>query len=147
MSNPDNTPLFSRGTYTQPGASFPEVGASSAPLTSAAFFIGAFCKEYNEDFMLCKAENADPRHCLKEGRKVTRCTIDLLAKLKANCGEQFKAHWTCLDNKNHELNRCRAEERAFNQCVFDKLGLSKHIPDTPKGEEPIHLKSRPIFDY
>jgi NADH dehydrogenase (ubiquinone) 1 alpha subcomplex subunit 8 len=54
-----------------------EVGASSAPLKSAAFFIGAFCREYNEDFMLCKNENNDPEHCLKEGRKVTRCTIDL----------------------------------------------------------------------
>lgn len=54
-----------------------EVGATSAPLQSASFFIGAYCKEYNEDFMLCKNENNDPAHCLKEGRKVTRCAIDL----------------------------------------------------------------------
>ena len=30
-----------------------------------------------EDFMLCKAENRDPGHCLKEGRRVTRCAQDL----------------------------------------------------------------------
>ena len=30
-----------------------------------------------EDFMLCKKENRDPEHCLKEGRKVTRCAADL----------------------------------------------------------------------
>lgn len=30
-----------------------------------------------EDFMLCKAESRDPAHCLKEGRKVTRCAQDL----------------------------------------------------------------------
>jgi len=54
-----------------------EVGATSAPLKSASFFIGGFCKDYNEDFMLCKNENNDPAHCLKEGRKVTRCAIDL----------------------------------------------------------------------
>ena len=30
-----------------------------------------------EDFMLCKSENRDPEHCLKEGRRVTRCAIDL----------------------------------------------------------------------
>ena len=30
-----------------------------------------------EDFMLCKAENRDPEHCLKEGRRVTRCAADL----------------------------------------------------------------------
>ena len=27
--------------------------------------------------MLCKAENRDPEHCLKEGRRVTRCAQDL----------------------------------------------------------------------
>jgi NADH dehydrogenase (ubiquinone) 1 alpha subcomplex subunit 8 len=54
-----------------------EVGATSAPLKSASFFIGQYCREYNDDFMLCKNENNDPKHCLKEGRKVTRCAIDL----------------------------------------------------------------------
>lgn len=58
-------------------AAHPEVGATSAPLKSAAFFIGSYCKDYNEDFMLCKDENNDPAHCLKEGRKVTRCAMDL----------------------------------------------------------------------
>jgi len=27
--------------------------------------------------MLCKSENRDPEHCLKEGRKVTRCAAEL----------------------------------------------------------------------
>lgn len=27
--------------------------------------------------MLCKQENRDPAHCLKEGRKVTRCAAEL----------------------------------------------------------------------
>ncbi|KAG6854458.1 hypothetical protein C0991_006537 [Blastosporella zonata] len=70
-----------------------ELGTSSAPLKSAAFFIGAYCKEYNgafanstvmneaytstEDFVLCKAEDRNPEHCLKEGRRVTRCATDL----------------------------------------------------------------------
>jgi hypothetical protein len=30
-----------------------------------------------EDFMLCKKESRDPEHCLKEGRRVTRCAQDL----------------------------------------------------------------------
>jgi NADH dehydrogenase (ubiquinone) 1 alpha subcomplex subunit 8 len=54
-----------------------EIGLTSAPLKSAAFFIGEYCKDYNADFMLCKNENNDPEHCLKEGRKVTRCALDL----------------------------------------------------------------------
>lgn len=54
-----------------------EVGTTSAPLKSASFFLGEYCKKYNEDFMLCKSENRDPEHCLKEGRRVTRCAQDL----------------------------------------------------------------------
>jgi NADH dehydrogenase (ubiquinone) 1 alpha subcomplex subunit 8 len=54
-----------------------EVGATSAPLLSASFHLQAYCAPFNEDFMLCKAENTDPKACLKEGRKVTRCSIDL----------------------------------------------------------------------
>ena len=67
--------------------------------------------------MLCKSESKDPGHCLKEGRRVTRCAADLyvecshidyhcntafrLTKMKTNCLEQFKAHWDCLENNNH----------------------------------------------
>ncbi|KAL0633332.1 ndufa8, NADH-ubiquinone oxidoreductase complex I 19kd subunit [Maublancomyces gigas] len=52
-----------------------EVGATSAPLFSAAYFIGARCKDYNEDYMLCKheARGKGEVECLREGRKVTRC--------------------------------------------------------------------------
>jgi NADH dehydrogenase (ubiquinone) 1 alpha subcomplex subunit 8 len=52
-----------------------ELGASSAPLLSASFFIGARCKDYNDDYMQCKNENPGRGEfeCLKEGRRVTRC--------------------------------------------------------------------------
>lgn len=30
--------------------------------------------------MLCKAEDRDPAHCLKEGRRVTRCATDLFVR-------------------------------------------------------------------
>jgi NADH dehydrogenase (ubiquinone) 1 alpha subcomplex subunit 8 len=52
-----------------------EIGASSAPLMSAAFFIGARCRPFNDDYMKCK-EDAHGRgelDCMREGRKVTRC--------------------------------------------------------------------------
>jgi NADH dehydrogenase (ubiquinone) 1 alpha subcomplex subunit 8 len=52
-----------------------ELGASSAPLLSASFFIGARCKDYNDDYMQCKNENPGRGEfeCMKEGRRVTRC--------------------------------------------------------------------------
>ncbi|KAJ1675652.1 ndufa8, NADH-ubiquinone oxidoreductase complex I 19kd subunit [Spiromyces aspiralis] len=122
-----------------------EIGVTSAPLKSASFFIGSVCQEYNEDFMLCKNENRNPKHCLKEGRKVTRCAADVLSKVKANCAEEFAAHWKCLELKNQEFQGCRKEERAFNDCIFTKLGWKKVIPGSPKGQDPIHLKENPIF--
>ncbi|CAO3650454.1 unnamed protein product [Cunninghamella echinulata] len=112
-----------------------EVGASSAPLKSASFFIGAYCKDYNDDFMLCKNENNDPKHCLKEGRKVTRCAIDLITKLRENCDKEFEAHWQCLEQNNQELNKCRKVEKGLNTCVFEKLGLKKTIPGAPEGKQ------------
>jgi NADH dehydrogenase (ubiquinone) 1 alpha subcomplex subunit 8 len=54
-----------------------EVGCTSAPLESMAYHFGSYCKAYNEDYVLCTNESSDPQHCLKEGRKVTRCAIDL----------------------------------------------------------------------
>ncbi|KJA29586.1 hypothetical protein HYPSUDRAFT_126185 [Hypholoma sublateritium FD-334 SS-4] len=122
-----------------------EVGLTSAPLKSAAFFIGAYCKEYNEDFVLCKNESRDPAHCLKEGRKVTRCAIDLITKMRENCGKQFDAHWECLERKNHEYYLCRKPERTLNSCMFDKLGLTKTIPGSPPGQTPIHEVTNPIY--
>jgi hypothetical protein len=70
-----------------------EVGASSAPLTSAAFFIGDRCKVYNEDYMLCKAEamGRGELDCLKEGRRVTRCAASVYVIALAPSTYQPKA--------------------------------------------------------
>jgi NADH dehydrogenase (ubiquinone) 1 alpha subcomplex subunit 8 len=56
-----------------------EVGATSAPLLSASYFIGDRCKAFNDDFMKCKAEanGRGEMECLKEGRKVTRCAASV----------------------------------------------------------------------
>lgn len=60
-----------------------EIGASSAALLSASFFIGARCRDYNDDYMQCKTEN--PGHgefdCMKEGRRVTRCAQSVYVSL------------------------------------------------------------------
>ncbi|KAJ3828677.1 hypothetical protein F5880DRAFT_1528928 [Lentinula raphanica] len=122
-----------------------ELGVTSGPLKSAAFFIGAYCKEYNEDFMLCKAESRDPAHCLKEGRRVTRCATDLINKMRENCLSQFQEHWNCLERNNQEYYLCRKPERSLNACMFEKLGLTKVIPGTPQGQKPIHEVESPIF--
>jgi hypothetical protein len=53
-----------------------------------------------DDFMLCKQESADPAHCLKEGRRVTRCAGDLIEKMRASCAQTYDSHWQCLENNN-----------------------------------------------
>ncbi|EEH17940.1 hypothetical protein PABG_00503 [Paracoccidioides brasiliensis Pb03] len=124
-----------------------EIGATSAPLMSASFFIGDRCRAFNDDYMKCKTEanGKGELECLREGRKVTRCAASVIKDINANCFDQFKAHWECLEQSNHQLWQCRRPEVALNACVFEKLGLKKEIPDTPKGQTPIHLREKQIY--
>ncbi|KAF6748959.1 NADH-ubiquinone oxidoreductase subunit [Ephemerocybe angulata] len=135
----DLTPMPSEVPQVQ------ELGTTSAPLKSAAFFIGAYCKEYNEDFMLCKNESREPGHCLKEGRRVTRCAQDLITKMRENCLSQFNDHWNCLEKNNQEYYLCRKPERTLNACMFEKLGLTKTIPGGGLQGQQVHEKANPIF--
>lgn len=141
-----------------------EIGATSAPLTSAAYYIGDRCKAFSDDYMKCKDE-ANGRgeiECLKEGRKVTRCAASVyvspllylkccrqwnaeetkvergsktgrervesrlltycsIKDINTHCLEQFKSHWECLENNNHQLWDCRRDEMALSKCVFNNL--------------------------
>jgi len=101
-----------------------EVGTTSAPLKSIAFFFGQFCKDYTEDFMLCKNEDRNPEHCLKEGRRVTRCAQDLIQKIGEKCGSEWDAHWQCLENNNQV---CIRDMRLANHTgiyAMQKIGTS-----------------------
>ncbi|BEJ11253.1 hypothetical protein CspHIS471_0106750 [Cutaneotrichosporon sp. HIS471] len=122
-----------------------ELGTTSAPLKSASYFIGDYCREVNEDFMLCKNQDRDPAHCLKEGRKVTRCAQEVLGKIREACLVEFDAHWKCLENNNQYLQACRKQEKPFNQCVFTNFSLKKNIPGAPEGEPQVFEKKYPIF--
>jgi len=126
-----------------------EIGSSSAPLLSASYFIGARCKSYNDDFMLCKTEanGKGEIDCLREGRKVTRCAASVLDDVTKNCLDTFRAHWTCLDDNNHQLWQCRKFERKLNACVFEKLKLEKTIPGAPENETPVHLRKKQIYAH
>ncbi|KAJ2991126.1 hypothetical protein NUW58_g2633 [Xylaria curta] len=126
-----------------------EVGATSAPLLSASYFIGARCRPYNDDYMQCKTENPGRGEfeCLKEGRRVTRCAASVIDDINKHCLEEFRKHWQCLDNNNHQLWQCRKAEWKLNQCVFDNLKLEKTIPDAPKDQIPVHLRTKQIYAH
>ena len=119
-----------------------EIKATHMPLMSAAFFLNEHCKDYSDVFMYCKRENAGaPEPCLSEGRKLTRCSLDLLQKLESACGSEFKDHWQCLEMNNNYYWKCRQQETRLNRCAFDKLGLRKRIPGAPDSQIPIHMRS------
>lgn len=124
----------------------PEIGATSAPLKSASYFIGARCLPYNDDYMMCKKEanGTGELDCLKEGRRVTRCAISVFEDINKHCLEEFRMHWKCLEQQNHQFWGCRPAEKLLNKCVFDKLKLEKRIPQVDRDQQ-VHLKEKPVF--
>ncbi|KAM4065395.1 CHCH domain-containing protein [Hirsutella rhossiliensis] len=124
-----------------------EIGASSAPLLSASFFIGARCRDYNDDYMQCKTEKPGRGEfeCMKEGRRVTRCAQSVIQDINTHCLAEFRKHWECLDDRNHQLWQCRPAEWKLNKCVFDNIKLEKKIPDQPPNVVPVELRPKQIF--
>lgn len=123
-----------------------EVGATTAPLISASFFIGDRCRPYNDDFMLChkQANGNGTVNCLKEGRRVTRCASSVIKDINSECSDEFRLHWRCLSMNNLELKNCRKAETLLSKCVFDKLKLVKRIPGVEEADQ-IHLKKNPVY--
>ena len=120
-----------------------EVGATSAPLLSASYYIGAKCKPYNDDFMMCKNENnGGTLECMKEGRRVTRCAVSVLKDINKHCLDEFKLHYECLEQENHNMGHCRHSEGVLGKCIFQNLKLEKKIPGV---DQQIHLKENPIY--
>lgn len=73
--------------------------------------------------MQCKTENSGNGEaaCLKEGRRVTRCARSVVEDINKSCLEEFRKHWQCLDNNNHQLWQCRPAEWKLNKCVYENL--------------------------
>ncbi|KAH6683697.1 NADH-ubiquinone oxidoreductase 20.8 kDa subunit [Plectosphaerella plurivora] len=123
-----------------------EIGASSAPLLSASFFIGARCRDYNDDYMKCKtdANGRGEFDCLKEGRRVTRCAQSVLKDINTHCLESFREHWNCLEKGNQQFYQCRPAEWKLNKCVYENLKLEKNIPEQAPGYTPVELRQQNI---
>ncbi|KXX82340.1 NADH dehydrogenase [ubiquinone] 1 alpha subcomplex subunit 8 [Madurella mycetomatis] len=118
-----------------------EIGSSSAPLLSASFFIGARCRDYNDDYMQCKTQNPGKGEfeCLKEGRRVTRCARSVyvvrcsqfpmlnISDLLERGGGGRQEHWwldlvvqmlTVLLSSLEDINKsCLEQFRTHWQCL------------------------------
>ncbi|GMG47079.1 unnamed protein product [Ambrosiozyma monospora] len=143
--------VFENGKLPEEIPHVKEIGATTGPLLSASYFIGNRCRDYNDNFMLCHAENGSngPINCLKEGRQVTRCAASVISDLNKSCKKEFELHFKCLNYSNMEFKNCRKAETLLNDCVFNNLKLIKEIPDDGGREvfKPGNQIFRPIHPH
>lgn len=57
----------------------------------------------------------------RENSGLVALTWSRLSDINKSCLEEFRAHWNCLENNNHQFFQCRRPERVLNRCVFNKL--------------------------
>jgi len=121
-----------------------ELNVSWPVLQTASVYIGKACEWYNNEFMLCRREERDPRRCLNEGKAVTSCTMDVLKKMKKNCLEDFNAYMYCLERSSGtlEFTPCRQTQAALDDCVRKNMNIER----PPYGyfcEAKVHNTTRP----
>ncbi|KAK9512072.1 hypothetical protein O3M35_000581 [Rhynocoris fuscipes] len=105
-----------------------EVNVSSAVLRSAAFHLGKYCENANNEFMLCRSEYpTDPRKCLNEGKIVTSCTLEFFQQMKKQCRSEFEKYADCVDKSstNFSFTPCRKTQDVYDKCMLDKMNLER----------------------
>ncbi|XP_052744024.1 NADH dehydrogenase [ubiquinone] 1 alpha subcomplex subunit 8-like [Bicyclus anynana] len=127
-----------------------ECELSTATLMSAAPYVGKHCEAVNNEFMLCRYENKDPRPCVEIGKKVTACTMQLFKHIKDNCKLEFNQYANCIDKSsgNYTFHNCRKTQAVFDACMDEKLCMNRpafgyfcrarihHSPTSPPPPEP-----------
>ncbi|XP_057322470.1 NADH dehydrogenase [ubiquinone] 1 alpha subcomplex subunit 8 [Microplitis mediator] len=104
----------------------PEVNLSWPVLHAAAFYMGKYCEEHNNEFMLCRKE-LDAVRCVNEGKAVTACALDFLRKLKKNCYQEFDQYYNCVyrSSSNVSFMPCRNTQEVLDKCVFEHMNIER----------------------
>ncbi|CAH2249513.1 NADH dehydrogenase [ubiquinone] 1 alpha subcomplex subunit 8 [Pararge aegeria] len=104
-----------------------EVNLSTATLRAGSFHLGKYCEQANNEFMLCRLEENDPRKCVNEGKAVTACTLEFFRKVKKSCLAEFNQYTTCIDKSSGDfgLQHCRTTQGVFDGCMLEKLHLER----------------------
>ncbi|XP_049877831.1 NADH dehydrogenase [ubiquinone] 1 alpha subcomplex subunit 8-like [Pectinophora gossypiella] len=100
-----------------------EVDLSTATLMAAAPYLGKYCESINNEFMLCRYENQDPRPCVELGKIVTKCTIEFFKRVKKNCLHEHNQYTNCIDKSsgNYKPWFCRKTHAVYEECMREKL--------------------------
>ncbi|KAJ8707146.1 hypothetical protein PYW08_011280 [Mythimna loreyi] len=104
-----------------------EVNLSTATLIASSFQLGKYCENANNEFMLCRLEEKDPRKCINEGKAVTACTLDFFRKVKKSCLDEFTQYSNCVDKSSgdYSLKNCRKTQGVFDKCALEKLNIER----------------------
>lgn len=104
-----------------------EVNMSTATLMSASPYIGKQCEGVNNEFILCRQEQNDPRPCLGLGKQVTACAMGVLKCIKKDCLHEFKQYSNCVDKSSgdYSFRHCRRTQKVFDKCMKDKVGVER----------------------
>jgi len=134
----------------------PELEITSSVFRAAAHHMGKYCDQQSKEFMLCRAEDQDPRRCINEGKEVTRCGFEFLRKVKKSCLAEFNQYHQCVDRAdvNMNLSWCRNTQKVFDDCVKLNLGQDRpelgyfskvrvHEAKRPKSIPPPHILPEP----
>lgn len=81
--------------------------------------------------------------------------MNSIKDINTHCLAEFRKHWECLDDRNHQLWQCRPAEWKLNKCVYDNLVrypiscIWGGIPDAScrnsRRRFPISPPTRPLF--
>jgi len=117
MSNPSSpsisTVLFGSDVSRPP---------SAAELYSVWKVLRLECSRPNERFLACKAESADPAHCVKQGLDCTYCAKNVFRAIEESpCAPIFDAHVYCYTAHDNQFGKCHKTEDEFLTC-FEKEG-------------------------
>ncbi|XP_011503683.1 PREDICTED: NADH dehydrogenase [ubiquinone] 1 alpha subcomplex subunit 8 [Ceratosolen solmsi marchali] len=125
-----------------------EVNLTYPVLKAAAFHLGKYCEFKNNEFMLCKCEQSDPRECIEEGKLVTACTLDFFKQLKKHCKDEFSQYYNCIDKAsfNYRFNPCRKTQSVFDKCVLNNLNIERPMFGY-YAQVKVHDSSRPKPKY
>jgi len=122
-----------------------EIDMSTSFLRAGAFFVGKQCEIQNNEYMLCREEEKDPRKCLNEGKQVTSCALNFFRQVKKSCAEEFTNYAVCIDKSScdRSYRYCRNTQAIFETCMKEKLNMERpHIGYFC--EARVHDSKRPV---
>ncbi|OWR51560.1 NADH dehydrogenase [ubiquinone] 1 alpha subcomplex subunit 8 [Danaus plexippus plexippus] len=133
-----------------------EINLSTATLRAGSFHLGKYCEQANNEFMLCRFEENDPRKCINEGKAVTACSLEFFRKVKKACLAEFNQYTNCIEIPENLLyiyikySYCRKTQGMFDKCMLENLNLERppfgyfceaRVHETKRPKPPVEEKA------